>query len=112
MNTNTKLIKIADYASYNQRRYGTPWIAKFNPVTGRPVFDGDRVGGYTGGYNTGDAGSVYAINPCAGDVYAFGQKDYRGSTRGAAYQIAVIGADGQTVSIMTRAEYMSGMVIG
>lgn len=108
--TTKNLIGIAEFGSYNQRRYGTPWVARFDVTTGRPDFDGARVGGYTGGYNTGDAGTLYVIDPQPGDVYAYGQKDYRGCRQAGSYNIAVIQADG-TVSRMTRAEYLSGMVV-
>ena len=72
------------YNSFNFRRYGTPWVAKVDPQTAKPNFK-LRVGGYTGGYNNGEAGELYVTNPVDGAVYMYGQKDYRGHNTERAY---------------------------
>lgn len=53
---------IASYSSFNQRRYGTPWV-----------------GTYTGDGYQGEAGDLVVTEPVEGQVYGYGQKDYRGS---------------------------------
>lgn len=68
---------IASYGEFNERRYGNPWVAKVDPRTAKPDFS-VRVGGYTGGYNMGEAGDLYVYEPEEGAVYMYGQKDYRG----------------------------------
>ena len=44
-----------------------------------------KVGGYTGAYGKGEAGELYISDPVEGTVYAYGQKDYRGSNGGYRY---------------------------
>ena len=65
------------YESFNSRRYGNPWVAIVDKATAKPDFS-VKVGGYTGGYNRGEAGDLYVFEPKDGAVYMFGQKDYRG----------------------------------
>lgn len=79
------------YESFNARRYSDPWVAIVNPKTARMDFS-QRVGGYTGGYHTGDAGDLYVTDPVEGAVYAYGQKDYRGNNGGYFYAIYRDGA--------------------
>ena len=69
---------IKSYGSFNFRRYGNPWVAIVDPKTAKPDFSA-RVGGYTGGYNRGEAGDLYVTDPQEGAVYMYGQKDYRGN---------------------------------
>lgn len=69
---------IKSYESFNQRRYGNPWVAIVDPKTAKPDFS-RKVGEYTGGYNRGEAGELYVNEPQDGAVYMFGQKDYRGN---------------------------------
>ena len=69
---------IKSYGSFNHRRYGNPWVAIVDPKTAKPDFS-QKVGGYTGGYNRGEAGELYVLEPQDGAVYMFGQKDYRGN---------------------------------
>lgn len=69
---------IKTYETFNFRRYGNPWVAIVSKTTGKIDFT-QKVGGYTGGYKSGDAGELYVISPKEGDVYAYGQKDYRGN---------------------------------
>jgi len=63
------------YDSFNFRRYSNPWVAQVAP-DGKIDFKA-RVGGYTGRYNGGEAGSLYVTDPAEGVIYAYGQKDYR-----------------------------------
>jgi hypothetical protein len=71
------MITIKKFGEFNSRRFGNPWVARVGS-DGKINFS-VRVGGYTGGYNKGEAGSLYISNPVDGAVYAYGQKDYRGS---------------------------------
>ncbi len=66
------------YDSFNKRRYSTPWVAIVDKKTAKPDFR-KKVGDYTGGYNTGEAGDLYIFEPEEGAVYMYGQKDYRGN---------------------------------
>jgi hypothetical protein len=77
-----KIIK--NYQDFNFRRYSNPWVAIVNPSTAKIDFSA-KVGGYTGGYNKGEAGSLYTTNPQDGAVYAYGQKDYRGNNTEVSY---------------------------
>lgn len=69
---------IKKYGAFNFRRYGNPWVAIIDKETGKLDFT-KNIGGYTGGYNKGEAGELYIIEPVEKAVYAFGQKDYRGN---------------------------------
>ena len=69
---------LAHYGSFNARRYSNPWVAPIDPKTAKPDFT-KKVGGYTGGYNSGEAGDLYITEPKEGTVYMYGQKDYRGN---------------------------------
>lgn len=75
---------IKTYDSFNFRRYGNPWVAIVNKSTGKIDFS-QRVGGYTGGYNKGEAGELYIINPIEKEIYAYGQKDHRKNVTGYQY---------------------------
>lgn len=72
------MIVLKHYESFNQRRYGNPWVAKVDAKTAKPDFN-VKVGGYTGGYNRGEEGDLYISDPQDGAVYMYGQKDYRGN---------------------------------
>lgn len=76
-----KIIK--NYDGFNERRYGNPWVARVNK-DGKIDFS-VKVGGYTGAYGKGEAGSLYVTEPVEGGVYAYGQKDYRGHNGGYQY---------------------------
>lgn len=69
---------VKKYGSFNSRRYGNPWVALVNKSTGKIDFS-QKIGGYTGGHNKGEAGDLYIIEPVEGAVYAYGQKDHRGN---------------------------------
>lgn len=71
---------IKTYDSYNPRRFGRPWVAKVNKDTTKDFQT--RIGGYTGSH--GEGGQLYINKPIEGQVYAYGQKDYRNS-RGPSY---------------------------
>ena len=74
---------IRKYGEFNQRRYGNPWVAR---VDARGKLDFTvKVGAYTGAYGKGEAGDLYVFEAEDGAVYAFGQKDYRGSNGGYEY---------------------------
>lgn len=70
------MITLKTYSSFNFRRYSNPWVARVD-ATGRIIFK-PAVGGYTGRYGSGEAGDLYIYAPVEGQVYAYGQKDYRG----------------------------------
>lgn len=74
---------IKNYDRFNERRYGNPWVARV-AANGKIDFE-NKVGGYTGAYGKGEAGSLYVNDPVEGVVYAFGQKDYRGNNGGYEY---------------------------
>lgn len=74
---------IENYERFNERRYGNPWVARVSP-NGKIDFK-IKVGGYTGAYGKGEAGSLYVTEPVEGAVYAYGQKDYRGNNGGYEY---------------------------
>lgn len=77
-----------DTRSYNDRRYGKPWIAKLTFIRpGKPEYTfGDWLG------NPGYAGEL-SIEVEPGDVIATGQKDHR-KGRGGADSIGVVQHDG------------------
>lgn len=74
---------VASYREFNFRRYSNPWIARVD-ARGKMDFTA-KIGAYTGGYNKGEAGDLYIYDPQEGAVYAYGQKDYRGSNGGYEY---------------------------
>lgn len=77
-----------DTSSYNERRYGKPWIAKLDfTKPGKPEY---AFGHWLG--QPGAAGEL-SIEVEPGDVIATGQKDLR-KGRGWADNIGVIQADG------------------
>lgn len=64
---------ISSFESYNHRRYSMPWVCK---MTSNGSYDfSERVGTYTG--NEGEAGDLVVFEPVDGQVYGYGQKDYR-----------------------------------
>ena len=86
-------------ASYNERRYGRPWIAKLTFVRpGKPEYTfGDWLGNSHGG--TGELS--IEVEPV--DVIATGQKDHR-KGRGGADCIGVVLADGKVQWNLTAAQ--------
>lgn len=68
---------IASFGSFNQRRYGTPWVCTMTTAGG---FDFSKsVGTYTGNGYQGEEGDLVVTDPVVGQVYGYGQKDYRGN---------------------------------
>ena len=72
-----KNVLVAEFNCFNARRYSDPWVAIVNQ---KGSFDfSQKVGAYTGGRNTGDAGDLVVFAPVDGQVYGYGQKDRRGA---------------------------------
>ena len=71
----TKNVVIAHFERYNWRRYSTPWVCTMTEE-GKYNFS-KEVGGYTG--EKGEEGDLYVFSPAVGQVYGWGQKDYRGN---------------------------------
>lgn len=67
---------IDSFPAYNQRHYGTPWVCTMNN-DGSFNFQ-KKVGCYTGNARQGEAGDLIVNEPVQGQVYGYGQKDYRG----------------------------------
>jgi hypothetical protein len=66
---------IYSFGVYNERRYGRPWVCQ---MTEEGRFDfSSRVGVYTA--QEGFEGDLVVNNPVEGQVYGYGQKDYRGN---------------------------------
>jgi len=63
-----------EWSSYNQRRYGRPWIARVTawPIGARPELE-------WGGYAGDDAGGELEIEANPGSIIRWGQKDGRGN---------------------------------
>lgn len=74
MKEKIKNATIEHFESYNKRRYGTPWVCAMTD-TGKYDFS-KSVGTYTG--SDGDDGDLVVFEPVIGQVYGWGQKDYRG----------------------------------
>lgn len=71
-----KTVILHSYNDFNPRRYGTPWVCQ---ITLQGQFDFDhRIGDYTGDGRKGEAGDLVVFEPVKSQVYAYGQKDYRG----------------------------------
>ena len=74
------IVKIKDFEAYNHRRYSRPWVALV--VDAKPDFSAE-VGRYTS--KSGEAGELVIIDPQVGQVFAYGQKDYKGRHTEIAY---------------------------
>jgi hypothetical protein len=83
------MVVLANYEAFNPRRYGNPWVAKVNHL-GKIDFS-EEVGAYTGSRGSGEAGQLYVYSPAEGQVYAYGQKDYRGHHGGCQYVVFLDG---------------------
>lgn len=66
-------IVVEHFEGYNPRRYSMPWVCKITEE-GRHDFS-ERIGIFTG--SDGDAGDLVIFHPVVGQVYGYGQKDYR-----------------------------------
>ena len=88
-------------SSYNERRYGRPWIAKvdFSQNGGRPDYKwGDWAGDH---YNGGEG--VLSIDADPGDIIAIGQKDNR-KPKNSAPDFYVVTTDGDLSHIGDKGE--------
>ncbi len=66
---------ISHYGSYNERRYSQPWVCLMNE---KGAYDfSKKIGVYTGG--KGEEGDLVVFEPVEGQVYGWGQRDYRGN---------------------------------
>ena len=74
------IVKIKDFEAYNHRRYSRPWVALV--VDAKPDFSAE-VGRYTA--KSGDAGELVIVDPQVGQVFTYGQKDYKGRHTEIAY---------------------------
>lgn len=69
-------VVLDSWGAYNQRRYGCPWVCVMR-ADGSYNFE-PRVGTYTGNARQGEGGDLVVFEPVVGQVYGYGQKDYRG----------------------------------
>ena len=74
------IVKIKDFEAYTHRRYSRPWVALV--VDAKPDFSAE-VGRYTA--KSGDAGELVIVDPQVGQVFTYGQKDYKGRHTEIAY---------------------------
>ena len=74
------IVKIKDFEAYNHRRYSRPWVALV--VDNKPDFSAE-VGRYTS--KSGEAGELVIIDPQVGQLFMYGQKDYKGRNTVTAY---------------------------
>ena len=74
------IVKIKDFEAYNHRRYSRPWVALV--VDAKPDFSAE-VGRYTS--KSGEAGELVIIDPQVGQLFMYGQKDYKGRNTVTAY---------------------------
>lgn len=68
-----KNVIVEHFESYNERRYSTPWVCLMN--NGKYDFS-RKIGTYTA--DKGYEGDLIVYAPVVGQVYGYGQKDYRG----------------------------------
>lgn len=71
-----KNVVINSYSSYNHRRYSTPWVCRMEE--GGKFDFSTKIGTYTGNGLKGEEGDLVVFDPIVGQVYGYGQKDYRG----------------------------------
>lgn len=69
-----KNVVIGHFYDYNARRYSLPWVCLIDEQ-GKHDFS-QKVGAYSA--NHGEEGDLIVFEPVIGQVYGFGQKDYRG----------------------------------
>lgn len=74
MKEEIKNVIVESFESYNERRYSIPWVCEMKK-DGSYDFS-KKVGAYTGKH--GYEGSLVVFKPVEGQVYGYGQKDYRG----------------------------------
>lgn len=61
---------------YDQRQYGCPWVCVMR-ADGSYNFE-PHVGTYTGNARQGEGGDLVVFEPVVGQVYGYGQENYRG----------------------------------
>ncbi len=71
-----KNVVVERFISYNKRRYSKPWVCKMD-TNGKYNFK-EEVGTYSAVH--GDEGDLIIYKPEIGQVYGYGQKDYRGES--------------------------------
>lgn len=74
------IVKIKDFEAYNHRRYSRPWVAL---VVDAKLDFSVEVGRYTA--KSGEAGELVVIDPQVGQLFIYGQKDYKGRHTVTAY---------------------------
>lgn len=85
-------------SSYNQRRYGKPWIARVDFSDPKGTFDwGEWVGDHRNGTD-----GILIVDAKPGDIIATGQKDFR-QPRNSAPEWYQVGADGQLIHLKDKA---------
>lgn len=88
--------------SYNERRYGRPWIAKVTITSAKP--GGEFLWGqWIGDSSNGGEGELILDNIEVGDIYARGQKDFR-KPRNSAPDYYVLGADEKGIKCISIVE--------
>lgn len=70
-----KNVVVRHFYTYNANRYSTPWVCEMKE-DGTYDFS-KRIGTYTA--NKGEEGDLIVFSPVVGQVYGWGQRDYRGS---------------------------------
>ncbi len=75
MASECKNVIVKHFDSYNERRYSVPWVCEMKP-DGTYDFS-KKIGIYSG--NAGAEGDLVVYLPVVGQVYGYGQKDYRGN---------------------------------
>ncbi len=82
-----------DTHAYNRKRYSSPWCAKVTFPDGPKAV-------YEFGQSSGDRGEAGVMRvPCrAGEIVAWGQKDFRNSN-GTTHQLAVMEQDGSMTNV-------------
>lgn len=70
-----KNVIVEHFYEYNTRRYSTPWVCAMTE-DGKHDFS-KKVGAYTS--SAGEEGDLVVFHPVIGQVYGWGQKDYRGN---------------------------------
>lgn len=86
-------------SSYNQRRYGKPWIAKVTFETPKGEF---HFGDWVGDHYNGSAG-LLVLEADPGDIVAIGQKDFR-KAQNSAPDWYRVDSEGGLGSLLNKAE--------
>lgn len=96
-NTNNTMKIEIETTSYNNRRYGKPWIAKVSFEDSKGEFHwGNWIG------SPGEEG-ILVVEVEAGDIIARGQKDFRGASYKSAPDWYAVTTDGELERLPSRA---------